>query len=211
MADPAKKPATYQDVLDAPEHMVAQVIDGELHLQSRPASLHAFAATGLSGDLGNPFQRGRGGPGGWWILHEPELHLGRDILVPDLAGWRKRRLPHFPDQTYFELAPDWICEVHSPSTRRTDRMLKAPVYAREGVSWIWFVDPRDRTVEVWRLTEQAQWLVEGIWDGSQPARLPPFDAVELDPSAWFPPEAQPEPGADPAPDPDPDTGQTPTP
>lgn len=195
MADAAGKPATYQDVLDAPEHTIAQVIDGELHVQPRPAFFHAFATSGLGTDLGNPFQRGRGGPGGWWILFEPELHLGRDILVPDLAGWRKERLPTIPDAAWSELAPDWVCEVHSPSTRRTDRMLKSRVYAREGVGWIWFVDPRDRAVEIWRLTDSGEWLVHGIWDPSEPARLPPFDAIELDPSQWFPPE----PAADPTP------------
>jgi len=120
-AIPKPRKATYQDVLDAPPHKVAEVIYGVLRMQPRPAIPHAWASSTLGMEVGSPFGRGRGGPGGWWIIFEPELHLGEDILVPDLAGWRRERMPVYPDTAaFFELAPDWVCEVLSPSTRRMD-------------------------------------------------------------------------------------------
>src|SRR6185437_11076720 len=122
MGAPAKHGATYADVLAAPAGMVAEVVHGVLHTQPRPAMPHTRAASRLGGELGGPFDRGRGGPGGWIILYEPELHLGEDILVPDLGGWRRERLPKVPmGAAYLTLAPDWICEVVSPSTQAFDR------------------------------------------------------------------------------------------
>ena len=124
--------ATYQDVLDAPAHLVAEIIDGTLHTHPRPAPRHATASTRLTIEIGGPFDRGRGGPGGWRILDEPELHLGEEILVPDLAGWRRERMPELPDTAYFTLAPDWVCEVLSASTRKVDLQEKRPIYAGAG-------------------------------------------------------------------------------
>ena len=123
--------ATYQDVLDAPPHRVAEIVDGVLYTHPRPAMPHALATSSLGHDLTGPFQFGRGGPGGWRIIDEPELHLGEDILVPDLAGWRRERMPGYPDAAYCTLAPDWVCEVISPSTRKLDLHGKRPIYARE--------------------------------------------------------------------------------
>src|SRR2546430_16369641 len=97
MASPAKRPATYEDLLQVPRDKVAEIVDGDLHVSPRPASRHALASSALGSELGPPFQRGRGGPGGWWIIDEPELQLGPDVLVPDLAGWRRDRMPEFPD------------------------------------------------------------------------------------------------------------------
>ena len=131
VAAPAAR-ATYQDVLDAPEHMVAEIIGGTLHTHPRPSPRHAVASSRLGIELGGPFDRGRGGPGGWWIVDESELHLGEEILVPDLAGWRRERTPELPDTAYFTLAPDWTCEVLSASTRKLDLVRKRPIYAREG-------------------------------------------------------------------------------
>src|SRR6185503_12126115 len=128
MADPPKKRATYEDVLNAPEHMVAEIIDGDLLLFPRPARPHAAALSALGEELGPPFKRGRGGPGGWIILDEPELHFREDILVPDLAGWRRERLPAIERAAYMTLAPDWLCEVLSPSTEKVDRAEKLPIY-----------------------------------------------------------------------------------
>ncbi len=193
MVFPAKKPATYQDVIDAPPNMVAEILDGDLNLSPRPASGHVFVSSGVGGDLSNPFQRGRGGPGGWWILDEPEIHLGPDVLVPDLAGWRKERMPEFPDVAWFDLRPDWVCEVLSPSTRRIDLVKKARIYARAGVPWLWFADPVARVVEVRELRD-GQWLIQQTADGTEPVRLPPFDAIELNPADWFPPEQGSTPG-----------------
>ena len=173
---PAPRRATYQDVLDAPPHRVAEVVDGTLYTHSRPASPHALASSRLGGELGGPFDRGRGGPGGWWIIDEPELHLDEDILVPDLAGWRRERMPEYPDVAYFTLAPDWVCEVLSPSTRKLDLLGKRPIYAREGVAHLWFVDPVDRTLEAFELHE-GRWVLIASAQDDDPASVRPFDAV----------------------------------
>ena len=114
--------ADYQDVLNAPAHLVAEVIDGALHTQPRPAPRHAWASSGLGARINPPFNYGDGGPGGWWIVDEPELHLGEDILVPDLAGWRRERMPDYPDTAWFAIAPDWVCEVLSPERARSTCM-----------------------------------------------------------------------------------------
>src|SRR5215813_3254221 len=147
--DPARKPrATYRDVIESPAHMVAEIIGGELRLSNRPATPATAAATVLGNELGPPFHRGRGGPGGWLILNEPELHLGDEIVVPDLAGWRRDRLPLVPEGAAFTVPPDWICEVLSRSTEKMDRNEKMPIYASFGVHHAWLVHPRKRTVEV---------------------------------------------------------------
>jgi len=174
-----RRRATYEDLLAVPDHLVAEILDGELHTTPRPAPRHAVASSGLGVDLGGPFDRGRGGPGGWWILVEPELHLGGDILVPDLAGWRRTRLLTIPETAYFELAPDWICETVSPSTERIDRGKKLRIYAREGVSHAWLVNPIAETLEAYRL-EQDRWLLLATHAGDVAARIEPFDAIELE-------------------------------
>ncbi len=179
MGRPVKKPATYEDLVRVPEPLVAEIVDGELYASPRPAIAHALATSALSGEISGPFQRGRGGPGGWWILYEPELHLGGDILVPDLAGWRRDRLPTLPKAAAFEIAPDWICEVLSPATARLDRARKLPAYARENVRHAWLIDPTARTVEVLAL-DQGSWKLLIACGDDDLVRLPPFDAIELD-------------------------------
>jgi Uma2 family endonuclease len=174
-----RRRATYQDVLDAPPNMVAEVIDGQLVLMPRPAKPHAIAASVLGEELGPPFRRGRGGPGGWILLDEPELHVGEDILVPDLAGWRRERMPHVDDAAYFTLAPDWVCEVLSLRTAKIDRSDKLPIYAREQVAHAWLVDPLARTLEVLR-REGSRWLLVGVWSDEARVRAEPFDAIELE-------------------------------
>jgi Uma2 family endonuclease len=175
----ARRPATYEDVLAAPDHLVAEILDGELYTTPRPAPRHAAASSGIGGMVWAPFDGGRGGPGGWRILDEPELHLGHDIVVPDLAGWRRERLPRLPDEAYFTLAPDWACEVLSPSTAAMDRVKKLNVYAREQVSHVWLVDPIAQTLEVLRL-ESGRWMIAGTWAGTAAVRAEPFDAIEID-------------------------------
>lgn len=161
--------------------MVAEVIDGELHLSPRPAKPHAAAAAALGEELGPPFKRGRGGPGGWIILDEPELHLGSDIVVPDLGGWRRERMPALVDDApYFTLAPDWVAEVLSPRTAKTDRTDKLRIYARSGVGWLWFVDPLARTLEVLRRDPEGLWTVRAAFRDDARVRAEPFDAIELD-------------------------------
>ena len=168
--------ATYQDVLDAPAHRVAEIINGTLYTHPRPAPAHAVASTVLSGELGPPFHRGRDGPGGWWILFEPELHLGEEVMVPDLAGWRRERMPELPDTTYFTLAPDWACEVLSPSTRRVDLQEKRPIYAHEGVGHLWLIDPADRTLEAFELRD-GEWVLIAVAKDDEPVSVRPFDAI----------------------------------
>lgn len=174
-----RHPATYDDLLAVPDHLIAEIVDGDLYASPRPSPKHADAGSGLGGALRGPFDRGRGGPGGWRILFEPELHLGGDVLVPDLAGWRRERLPVLPDGAFFSLAPDWICEVLSPSTAALDRVTKLSVYAREGVSHAWLVDPLARTLEVLRL-EAGRWTIVSTWAGLAVLRAQPFEALELD-------------------------------
>ena len=171
-------PATYQDVLDAPPNMVAEVVYGSLYTHPRPAPPHAWASSGLGFTLGAPFSYGRGGPGGWWIVDEPELHLGEDIVVPDLAGWRRESMPDFPETAYFTQAPNWACEVLSASTRSLDRGAKQAIYAREGVAHLWFVDPDARTLEAFEL-RNGRWVLIEELSGNAPVSLPPFDAIKF--------------------------------
>lgn len=181
---PARK-ASYRDVLDAPEHMVAEIVKGALHVQPRPAFRHAIAGSSLGMAIGNPFQWGRGGPGGWWIVDEPELHFGEDVLVPDLAGWRRERMPEPPDEAYITLAPNWVCEILSPSTRKFDLEEKRPVYAREGVDHLWLVDPAAGTLEAFAL-EDGAWTPAGAARDNEPVSFPPFEAVSFPLGALWP-------------------------
>jgi Uma2 family endonuclease len=174
-----RTPATYEDLLRVPDHMVAEILDGELHVSPRPAPRHAHSSSGLNGQLHGPFDSGRGGPGGWRILFEPELHLGPDIMVPDMAGWRRERLPTLPDTAYFAIAPDWICEVISPSTASMDRVKKLRIYAREGVSHAWLADPLARTLEILQL-EGGRWTILATHADHVVVRAEPFDAIDLD-------------------------------
>ena len=179
MADTARKVATYDDVLAASPHMVAEIVDGDLILSPRPASRHAAAASTLSEELGPPFKRGRGGPGGWLIIYEPELHFASNVLVPDLAGWRRERMALLPDAPFITLAPDWICEVLSPGSARFDRKKKMPLYGDVGVRNAWLLDPVERTLEVYRLAD-AHWSLLTTYSDDERVRAEPFDAIELE-------------------------------
>ncbi len=184
MADAASRKATYDDVVAAPRHVVAELVAGELHTQPRPSTRHAMASTALGGELAGPFNRGRGGPGGWIVLNEPEVHLSGDVLVPDLAGWRRESLPELPDAAFIDVRPDWACETLSPSTRAHDRVRKMPIYLREGVAHVWLVDADAQTVEVFRLDGESYRLVATL-SGDVAVRLEPFDAIELDLAALW--------------------------
>jgi Uma2 family endonuclease len=178
--DPARKRATIADLASLPENIVGEIVDGELHTSPRPAVKHARASTSLGGELHGPFDRGRGGPGGWIILDEPELHLHDDVLVPDLAGWRRDRLPELPDAAAIEIAPDWVCEVLSPSTERFDRIRKMRVYARERVQYVWLLNPTLKTLEVYVVDESSRLALADSFEGDEKIRAIPFDALELD-------------------------------
>lgn len=162
-----------------PSNRIAEIINGALHTFPRPAPRHAKSSSGLGVLIGGPFGYGLNGPGGWLILDEPELHLGPDLLVPDLAGWRSERMPHLPETTYFALSPNWVCEVLSPSTEALDRSEKMSIYAREGVQHLWFVDPGIQTLEVFELNAVGLWTVLKVHRGNELVRARPFDAVEL--------------------------------
>ncbi len=180
MSSPAIRRATYEDLAALPENVTGEIIAGELYTQPRPAGPHAVVTTGLGIDLGSPFHRGRGGPGGWFFVDEPELHLGGDVLVPDLAAWRVERLP--PEArtgTSFSIVPDWVAEVASPSTTQRDRLIKVPVYASLGVACLWLVEPVEGRVEAYELSN-GRWVWLGTWADETAAAIPPFDAVPLD-------------------------------
>jgi Uma2 family endonuclease len=179
VGDPAKRRATYDDLVKVEPNLIAELVDGELVTQPRPASPHARAAFRLSTELGGPFDFGRGGPGGWVLLYEPELHLHGDVLVPDVAGWRRERMPQMPHAAAFELAPDWVCEVLSPANARIDRAVKMPIYARERVGHLWLLDPLERTLEVYRL-QDGRWLLLGTWADEARVRAEPFEVHEIE-------------------------------
>jgi Uma2 family endonuclease len=184
--DSARRKATYDDLLAVPDHLVAEIVAGELHVTPRPAAPHTSAASFIGQDLG-PYSRrvgGPAGPGGWWILDEPELHLAGDVVVPDLAGWRHERMPTIPSVAFFEVVPDWVCEVLSPATGRLDRMKKMPLYSRVGVGHLWLVNPLDRTLEIYRLSG-TRWEVVETLGGAEVVRAEPFVDIEIDLGRWW--------------------------
>ena len=178
MGLPAQRLATYDDLWSVPDHQIGEIIAGELVVSPRPAPRHAYAQHSLDYEVTGPFQKGRGGPGGWIFLVEPELRLSGEALVPDIAGWRRERMPLITDDAAIDLAPDWICEVLSPRTEARDRGDKARSYAREGVKHCWLCNPRLRTLELWRL-DHGMWVVEEVFHGEGELRAEPFDAVPL--------------------------------
>jgi Uma2 family endonuclease len=184
MALPQHKPATYEDLFTLPENVIGEIVNGRLVAQPRPAPRHAHAYSALGGELGPPFDKGRGGPGGWWILDEPEVHLDADILVPDLAGWRRERMSHLPETAWFALAPDWVCEILSPGTARFDRAEKLPVYLRHGVKHAWLVDPDLKTLEVFE-SQNGKWVLLTVLEDAAPVSQPPFDAITFDLSSLW--------------------------
>ncbi len=165
-----------------PEGVVGEIIDGQLHTYPRPPGPNLAAQAALLADLAAPFYRGRGGPGGWRIMAEPELHFRRDaeVLVPDIAGWHRERLPALPADQRFEVVPDWVCEILSPSTASTDREIKMPVYARYGVAHAWLVDPKQQRLEAYARAG-AEWRRIGTFTAAAPIRVAPFDAVAIAP------------------------------
>jgi hypothetical protein len=175
---PFDRPATYDDLVALPDIVVAEIVDGELHSSPRPAAKHAWTYSSLGSLIGGPFSLGVGGPGGWWIIDEPELHFGANVIVPDLAGWRRERMPQIPDVAYFTLAPDWVCEILSPSTGELDRTKKLSIYAREGVGHAWLIDPVGRVLEVYGL-ENGRWSLLGTHINDETVRAEPFEAIEL--------------------------------
>ena len=179
MAARLREHATYEDLLKVPENMVAELIEGELFASPRPAGPHSRASSRLGFILGPPYDLGRGGPGGWWLIDEPEVHFTRNVLVPDLAGWRRERMPDLPQSHVYSIVPDWICEVVSPSSGRLDRIKKMPVYAREGVAHAWIVDPLQQMLEVFANAGET-WKVIATHSENEVVRIAPFEEIEVD-------------------------------
>jgi Uma2 family endonuclease len=188
MAEVAPRRVTWEDLLATPEDgLTYEILDGELEAQPRPLPRHGRAQLFLGSELVGPFDDGRGGPGGWWIVAETDVMLGpQDIVAPDLAGWRRERMPEFPETRPVTVVPDWLCEVLSPTSGSRDRVRKAALYLRSGVPYYWLVDPEARTLEAYAAREAA-WMRLGAWsDGDRP-RIPPFDAIEPEVGRLFPP------------------------
>jgi Uma2 family endonuclease len=184
------RPTLYEQLEALPEGLTGEILGGQLYTQPRPAGPHGLAASSLGYELVGPFQMGRGGPGGWWIIDEPELHFIRntEVDVPDLAGWRRERMPRPPEGHRFEVVPDWVCEVLSPATASKDREVKMPIYARYGVAYAWLIDPRARALEAFAL-EGGTWRAIGRYSGSDRVAVPPFDAVTIPlEDLWMPAE-----------------------
>jgi len=174
------KPSLYEQLLALPEHVTGEILNGGLHTIRRPSGRHAGASSSLGMRIGPPFRFGDGGPGGWWIIDEPEIHFIRnqEVAVPDLAGWRRERMPDIPEDHRFEIVPDWVCEVLSPSTAQKDRTVKLPLYARYGVAHSWLVDPLAQTLEAFEWHE-GRWLLIATLKEDDAVAVPPFDAVEF--------------------------------
>ncbi len=182
----ANKYGLYDQLMTLPEGLTGEILNDQLHTQPRPSGAHTGVESALQIELGGPFDRGRGGPGGWRILVEPEIHFVRDreVCVPDLAGWRRERLAELPRDQRFDVVPDWVCEILSPSTESKDRGIKMPIYARYGVPFAWLVDPLKRKVEAFVLSE-GNWRHSRIHHGDETVSLPPFEAVPLElPALW---------------------------
>jgi len=175
----ALDPGLYAELLALPAHQVGEIVGGALFTSPRPPGRHALAATALGAELGGPLQFGRNGPGGWWVLDGPELHLDQNVLVPDLAAWRRDRMPEVPDEPFFTLTPDWVCEVVSVSTAKLDLALKLPRYAAAGVRHAWIVNPDMRALQVFELQTGEPTLV-AAFAGQDQVRAPPFEAVLLE-------------------------------
>ena len=178
MAEPAKKIATYADIEALPPHVTGEIIYGSLYTQPSPAPRHGAAQNALGAELTNPFQKGKGGPGGWIFVTVPELHIDGHVLVPDIAGWRRERMPSMPQKAYIELAPDWICEILSDSTAARDRNEKRAVYGKIGVQFLWLLDPKLKVLECFNLAA-GTWLLSGTFSGDTMVRATPFDAIEF--------------------------------
>ena len=178
--DALLKSYLYGQLLALPEHVTGEILGGELHTQPRPSGRHELARRGLSGNLINLFDFGRGGPGGWRIIIKPEVHFVRDVevVVPDLAGWRREWMPSVPEDHRFAVVPDWVCEILSPATVKIDRVVKLPIYARYGVAYVWLVDPAAQTLEAFELRD-GRWLLIAVLKDNDPVTVPPFDAVEF--------------------------------
>lgn len=173
MTKTVNKQASYQDIIDLPENMVGEIIHGRLEMRPKSATRYALASSSLSAELVSSFQQGQDGAGGWWIIDEPVCHLDSHVLVPDLVGWRRQRMPALPKTACFKTPPDWICEILSPTTTRIDRIVKMPIYAELGINYLWLIDPVLRTLEAYELHD-GHWLLTGAHADNESIAIAPF-------------------------------------
>jgi Uma2 family endonuclease len=177
---PACKPTLYEQLESLPEGLTGEILNGQLYAQPRPSGPHGRASVVLDRVIGRYYDDGEG-PGGWWLFVEPEVHFIRDteVAVPDLAGWRRARMPRIPEDHRFEVTPDWVCEILSPSTASKDREIKMPMYAHRRVPYAWLVDPKHRTLEAYALSD-GQWRLLADASGQDIITVAPFEALQLD-------------------------------
>lgn len=182
---PARKPPTLADLDALPKGVKGEIIGGVMYTMTRPRGHHQRTGLEIGADLRDPFMRGRGGPGGWWILPEPGIELpNTPEISPDVAGWRRERLPSLPADAAITVVPDWVCDILSPTTRRHNLLIKKPYYAKVGVPYHWIVDLDARTIATYRL-ENARWVELGVFGDERDARIEPFEAVALDVASWW--------------------------
>jgi Uma2 family endonuclease len=186
VSESAKRLATYEDLLALPEHVRAEIVGGEIVVSPSPTPVHQSVVGEIYAELRGPFQRGRGGPGGWWLILDVDVRFGvHDIYRPDVSGWRRENVPHFPTERPVVNRPDWICEGLSPRTAVIDQRDKRAVYASSGVPFYWVVEPTNRTLTVLRLSTEG-YVVETVVGDRGSARLRPFDDFEIELEAIFP-------------------------
>jgi Uma2 family endonuclease len=187
---PSMKPPTLEDLDALPPGIVGEIIEGVLYTMTKPRARHQRTGLEIGSGLLGPFDHGRNGPGGWWIIAEPGIELPNNTkeISPDVAGWRRERMPELPVDEPIRVVPDWVCEILSPTTRRHDLLVKLPYYARIGVAYHWLVDLEARVLIAHRL-ESADWRIIGTYSNETEARIAPFDAVPLDVADWWPPTA----------------------
>ena len=187
MTKPSPRAPTLADLDALPPGIVGEIINGVLYTMTKPRARHQLTSTGIGGDLRGPFYLGRGGPGGWWIITEPGIELpNTPEISPDVAGWRRERMPELPVDEPIRLVPDWVCEILSKTTQRHDQLVKMPYYAEVGVSCSWIVDLEERVLTAQRL-ESSHWVTTGTYRDETEARIAPFDAVPLNVADWWPP------------------------
>ena len=184
---PSPRAPTLADLDALPPGIVGEIINGVLYTMTKPLARHQRTMTGIGSSVGEPFDMGRGGPGGWWIVTGPGIELpNTPEISPDVAGWRRERMPELPGDEPIRLVPDWICEILSKTTRHHDQLIKMPYYAEVGVPYSWIVDLEARVLTAQRL-ESRHWVTIGTYSDQTEARIAPFDAVPLNVADWWPP------------------------
>ncbi|HEX3763053.1 MAG TPA: Uma2 family endonuclease [Kofleriaceae bacterium] len=184
---PGPRTPTLADLDALPPGIVGEIIDGVLYTMTKPRMRHQRTTRLIGGTIGAPFDDERDGPDGWWIVTEPGIELpNTPEISPDVAGWRRTRMPEMPNDEPIRMVPDWVCEILSKSTRRHDLLVKMPYYARVGVAYAWIMDLEARVLTAQRL-ESGRWVTIGTYSDETEARLEPFDVVPLDVRAWWPP------------------------